>query len=195
MYGPLSSILLDYIPTIFNPLNNHWCSTAMEPGFLDEHQLEARMGAPSKNQAFSMNFKKKSGWFHPQFPIFGLGFASGSPKIDKNRTYALIRFPKWWMFYIIEIFLLSMTLDLPLGSCWPLTWVGTMSATSHPLRPCQWQEDWVTNRWWAQNSYRDEALNKGYSQISGVDCGLKLLLPKLQQKINGHHGELIWGTW
>lgn len=56
MYGPLSSILLDYIPTIFNPLNNHWCSTAMEPGFIDEHQLEARMGAPSKNQAFSMNF-------------------------------------------------------------------------------------------------------------------------------------------
>lgn len=61
MYGPLSSILLDYIPTIFNPMNNHWCSTAMEPGFIDEHQLEARMGAPSKNQAFSMNFKKKSG--------------------------------------------------------------------------------------------------------------------------------------
>ena len=25
----------------------------------------------------------------------------------------------------------------------------------------------------------------GYSWISGVDCGLKLLLPKLQQKING----------
>jgi hypothetical protein len=31
----------------------------MEPGFLDEHQLEARMGAPSKNQAFSMNFKNQ----------------------------------------------------------------------------------------------------------------------------------------
>ena len=99
--GPLSdqycSILLDYIYLLYIQSYEEllvFC-TAMEPGFLDEHQLEARMGAPSKNQAFSMNKKKKQVDFILNSPFLVLDLLRGPPK---NRTYALIRFPKWWMF-------------------------------------------------------------------------------------------------